>query len=463
MGQPDRRELSQNHRQGVSRRQALRSGGILASLGVAGCQRLLRDPENSSSGTPTATPVGHGVLLWRQSFEGESDSEERTDREVAVTGDTVYVLGDSLWALWRDDGTVRWELGLSSVNDNMPEQIRIYRGTPFLVADDALYGVDTDGPEIAWRGAPEVSTDGEVRRTEYIGAADDTLVLGQDVDDGTWVTGGIDATTGTERWQVDRGNGTRSGVVGAGTVVLPRKEKTFALAVEDGETRWTLDSQLGRLHIANETLYAVETDSGAGTNFDLMAIDISDGTRLWKDVSPENRFRVHGIIPTEDGILATGEDDGEVMMSYDAESGRRNWIRRFEGSARRRITGTTGQAAIVWERQPKSREGQRLRYRYTIEAIDIASGETLWRREFSATGLYFRAVTGSTVLLGPAGLEHDDGGQEPAKYLTVSLDAETGEERWRLDRTRLNAIPGQIENETLYGVDVDGDVFALTL
>jgi len=449
-------------RQAMSRRCLLRTGGVtLAGIGVAGCQSPFAEPADDSTDTSTTPSAAHGELLGRRSLDDGSSGEQRRHRELAVTSDTIYALDDLLQAVRRVDGTVRWQLDLSSVPDDTPDRIRTHRGNPYLVADDEVYGVDTDGPDIGWRFSPgpEITTTYRIR-TEFVGTADGTLVLAGG-GSGGWVTSGVDARSGHERWRVDDISSDFSAIIGEGTVLLLENDTTTALSVENGGIRWTVDDRIENPAIADGTVYSVggESSSAVTTHY-LIARDLGDGTRRWTGDLGRTGTHIHGTAPMDDSVLVIGSGNGEILASFDAESGRRRWAHRFEedlgGMSPDHVVDET--AYIMTHRNTEGPPRE-----FTLHAIGLSSGERRWKRSFADASVSIGGVTPETVLLLKTDSEPAE--REAGAYWTIALDAETGEERWRVDRTRLNVNPasGRIDDGVLYAVDLNGDVFALRL
>lgn len=234
---------------------------------------------------------------------------------------------------------------------------------------------------------------------------------GADPTAGAIVTIAYDASTGATLWRGsyrgaagDRGNAVAVSLDGTEVVVAGE-------ATPEG---------------ADDTAYATIAYDGA-TGAQLWARSYG-GTATGDDVATS-------VVVTPSGVVVvTGTSNGRnygdyATIAYDADTGRKRWVRRYNGPGNFEDDATSialtagGTAAVVtgW-----SDGGD-----YATIAYDTSTGDQLWIRRYDRGGSFDRAwavaATDDTVVVTGSS---EAGAPTYSDYATVAYDSSTGETRW---------------------------------
>ncbi|UCD25210.1 MAG: PQQ-binding-like beta-propeller repeat protein, partial [Gemmatimonadota bacterium] len=368
------------------------------------------------------------------------------------------------------------------------EETAMFRGDPQHTGIYATTGVDQLGG-VLWR----FPTNGPVRSSSTVSG--DWLFVGS----GDGHLYALDRHTGTARWSVDVANPVSSTpAVAKGLVVFGSRNGTFyALDVGSGAERWRFETgelipwDWGFEGWDAYTSSPVVVDSmvlfGAGDG-NLYAVSIRDGSELWR-FTTEGRIRSSPAVA--EGVVFVGSADGRVY-AIDLASGTERWRYEPEGVShvsadfgfdRKSIISSpsvvdgsvyvgsrdgfmyaldqaTGEFkwradhAVSWAMSSPAVLGDVL-YSGTsdgrfVHALDVDTGEELWRLVGAGYTWSSPAVAGGTVYIG------DGGG-----YLRA-IDRETGQERWNYKAgDGVLSSPVVHEGVVYFGSD-DGAIYALT-
>jgi outer membrane protein assembly factor BamB len=219
----------------------------------------------------------------------------------AVVDDIVYTIGQhpehppTLWAVDRQDGSVRWQVELGG---ETAAPVTVTDGMAYgVTTNGGVYAVDTDEEAVAWKrsispvvGAPAVRADGV-----YVATGEAVVSYRRD---GTrrWRTPGVTAAGGAHAVVVVT-DGTAYAAGGDGNVLL-------ALTADTGTERWrvSMRSDIGPPTVTDEALY-VRDDTGV-----TKALTPADGAERWStqvDLRGANGFGVidDGLVVGADGRL----------------------------------------------------------------------------------------------------------------------------------------------------------------
>lgn len=267
-------------------------------------------------------------------------------------------------------------------------------------------------------------------------------------DDAVLVTAGVDIVavdrkTGEQRWSIDPDNEAYT-YNGAPTVIgerayLPEVSTLTARDLETGEVDWTreFDSTIG-----SGALTVSETDEGdrvyAAAGNAMYALAADSGDRLWEQEllgSPRYTPAVYGgylYVPTRGGELYCITEWGTVEWRRTIEAGIASAPTILTSEDRR-----TGHGVAV-----AGNDG-------TITYFDIG-GEREWETELGSFGADGLAI-GHRTLLARSGTT------------LYALDANDGDERWRVDLDRSAESPPIVVGDTVYvggdrlrAIDIEG-------
>ncbi|MFM8283241.1 MAG: PQQ-binding-like beta-propeller repeat protein [Planctomycetaceae bacterium] len=169
-----------------------------------------------------------------------------------------------------------------------------------------------------------------------LGMASSPLVVGDVVvvpmeNDSESYTLGLDATTGANRWRLDRPKGanwTSPVDLGGGLVALQSKTGVDAVAIADGTTAWRYTD--GADTVASSCLEGgvLYVPSNGVT---ALALDAADPTR-----EPRQVWRSNQLTPATASGLVAGDavysiNRGDVLTAGERDTGKRRWQLRLQG------------------------------------------------------------------------------------------------------------------------------------
>ena len=343
-----------------------------------------------------------GGVLWRFQTDGPVRSSP------TIVGRVVYV-GSSdghLYALNRDTGSQMWSVDVGSPVSSSPAVAHGF--VIFGSRDGTFYAVDARSGRERWRFETgelvpwEWGFEGWDAYTSSPAAVDSTVLFGS----GDGFLYSVELTSGRELWRFETGGRIRS-----------------SPAVADG---------LAFVGSADGWLYAV---------------DLATGQQRWRGepegvslVSADFGFDRKSIIASPavvNGTVYAGSRDG-YMYAFDQETGERKW------RADHRVSWAMSSPAILGDVLYSGTSDGTF-----VHALDVGSGEELWRFVSGGYTWSSPAVVGSTVYIG------DGRGRLRA------LDRETGDERWTFRAGGAVLSSPLVADGVVYFGSDDGGVYAL--
>jgi len=323
----------------------------------------------------------------------------------------------------------------------------MYRGNP---AHTGVY--ETAGlPELGgmrWR----FETMGPVRSTPAI--AGETLYVGST--DGNLYA--LNVATGEERWRVSVGSPVSSSpVVAHGLVIFGSRDGAFhAVRASTGAPEWRFDTGdlvpwvWGFEGWDIYTSSAVLADSvvvfGAGDGF-VYALEATTGRELWRFPTGG---RIRSTPAIADGIAFAGSTDG-IVYALDLESGSEIWRHETDGAALISADLGVDRSSIIAPIAVSGGSvfvGSRDGYMY---ALDQQTGQRRWRVSHEGSwAMSAPAVSGSTLYAGTS-----DG------RFVHAVDVESGEEVWRFVGQGYTWSSPVVAGDTVYVGDGGGPLRAL--
>ncbi|MFC7046017.1 PQQ-binding-like beta-propeller repeat protein [Halobacteriaceae archaeon GCM10025711] len=248
----------------------------------------------TTDGQVHALDATNGKPLWKQEVASDTPASR-----VTVADDTVYVSGDSTYALDAASGQVRWETDALVRPSLWDGSLFGYRslgeGEYSLVAVDAAAGAELWSVTLS--GAGTVLAPPAVRGGTVV-----ALVEGADE------THAFDAADGTRRWE-DAGDGPvlpavdQERVYGAYTYGPP----VHAHDAETGEEGWSTEKVVvNSLAVAGGTVYVTREPSGSEPV--LEALGATSGAERWRLTGQS------GEIAVADGGIYLAGDDGITAL-----------------------------------------------------------------------------------------------------------------------------------------------------
>lgn len=348
-----------------------------------------------------------GIQSWSAYHQGPADE---TDAAFAVTvgpnDERVYVTG----IVTDENGTASYGTVAYGTADGNERWSKQYEGA-------------TNGSDVAYDVA--VTPDGS-----------SVVVTGESEHPGglaAYATVSYESATGTERW-VSRYNGTRNGA---------RVADGYALSVTPGS-----DSDQVYVTGAHATSY---TKHFAEYNYATVAYGVDGGERIWVNQYNESTNTADAataVAVSDDGARAyvTGESVGDNTsfdmgtIAVDTKNGKQAWTARYAGSgqtgadiAEAMAVGPDGESVYVtgssW------RGGSGYNDDYGTIAYNATTGEKRWTAVYNGPDNYYDVA--KDIAVGPdgefvyvTGASWSD--NTNLNYLTLALDAETGERVWKV-------------------------------
>jgi len=180
----------------------------------------------------------------------------------------------------------------------------------------------------------------------------------------------------------------------------------------------------------------------AGDDFATVAYDAVTGRQLWVSRSrgPSDSARAIAVSPSGGMVFVTGHSQpfasGYGTVAYDAATGRRLWFSRYDAPA-----GGVGDQATAVAVSPNGRAvfvtglslGTTFRDDYATVAYNATTGSRLWVRRYDGPGhgdddAYSVAVSPSGAAVYVTGVSQ--GRTSGADYATVAYNAATGKDLW---------------------------------
>jgi len=304
--------------------------------------------------------------------------------------------------------------------------------------------------------------------------------------DGSFLTIGYDAATGTQRWVSQyAGPAKKSSAANAVTVspdgravfatgqtLNAQGEPEYATVAYDASTGTRLWASLRAGHAASGAAAAAEAraivvgpdgkvvyvtgfsgHAGAGGRIGLgvydyvtIAYDAATGSALWSaryDNGRNDQGRAIAISPSGKVVYVTGRSLAEktgydaATIAYNAATGKKLWAARYNGRASKNDFGQ----AITVAPDGKSAyltggsQGTTSRRDFAAVGYNAATGRQLWARRYngpgnlndSGTGI---AVSPSSATVLATGWSDGKGGRYDVQWATIGFNATTGAPRW---------------------------------
>ncbi len=353
---------------------------------------------------PGAPASGHGQVEWAFQTRGPVRGSPLVDGDLVLVGS-----GDGLfYAIERASGEERWRFEAASA---VQSSAAVHGGLVYLVdRSNVLYALDRRTGRERWRVAtgPDKPWDWGHEGWDYFTSspaiAGDLVIVGS----GDGNVYGFDAATGTERWRVVTAGRIRSSPATANGVAYVGSADGFLYAIdpETGELRWSFETEGASF-------------SSAEFGFDRKTIQSSPA--------------VAG------GRIFFGSRDGK-FYAVEASTGELAW--RFDHSTPWVVSSPAiyQGAAIVG-----TSDG------LFLHAMNIETGEEIWRFETGDRVFSSPAVSGGVVYVGV----------HSGRFL--ALDAATGALSWELRcGGAVMSSPVVHEGRAYFGCD-DGSVYAVRL
>jgi outer membrane protein assembly factor BamB len=188
-----------------------------------------------------------------------------------------------------------------------------------------------------------------------------------------------------------------------------------------------------------------ESYGAIGSGYATLAYDAATGDRLWLkryEFNPvDNSSRARSIAVSPDGktVFVTGESAGEThfdyaTLAYDASTGHTRWERRYDGSGRGAMTPSLavspdGTAVFVTGES----NGSTGLFDYGTVAYDASTGHKLWDKRYD--GPASGNDSASSIGVSPDGTKvfvtgSSVGAASAADYETLAYDASSGDKLW---------------------------------
>lgn len=424
----------------LTRRNALRVGGLAIAAGLAGCSSdTAGSPTTTSTTTTRSTKTTSGRrqvdhAAWAYDLGGEAALPPtlvdgtlfagRADGQFVALDPTS---GDETWSTDAGEGFFSGFGGFGA--------------TP-TVSDGRIYLVSGAQAGVAGRGFKAVALDAETGEERWTHSVDETsflTLLGvRDghvlvaTNDDLLANGGeellsLDPATGDVQWTAETGDPSKWGI-GAGGVYVTAHQGMRAVALEDGTPRWSKQERVeSPVNVAADT---VVLSLRRNDEPRLLGLEPAAGDVRWE--GPEWRVTSHAI-STDDVVYAGGEQIG----AFDAATGEQRWA--IEGS------GTIISPPI----------GGRLFARLDggIHARDPTSGDFVWGTNATIDG---GIAFGESLVAYVASVD------DPAVPPTlVARSAATGEPAFAITLDDIEGLtPPVVRSETVYTATRAGRVYA---
>lgn len=328
-----------------------------------------------------------------------------------------------------------------------PDGIAMFRGDAQHSGAFGSEGVERLGG-VRWR----YQTDGPVRSSPAV--VGDRLYVGSS--DGHMYA--LDRTTGSLRWAVDVASPVNSSpAVAEGLVVFGSRDGTFhAREAQSGAERWTFETgdlipwEWGFEGWDAYTSSPVVIDStvlfGSGDGA-LYAVALASGAERWHF---ETGGRIRSSPAVADGVVFVGSADGRVY-AVDLVGGQERW--RYEPDGVSLVSADFGfdrksiissPAVVDGAVYIGSRDG-------FMYALDLATGAFKWRADHAVSW----AMSSPSVLSDVVYSGTSDGA------FVHALDVVSGEELWRFDAEGYTWSSPAVTTGSVYIGDAGGNLWAL--
>jgi|AntDeeMinimDraft_4_1070355.scaffolds.fasta_scaffold00047_66 outer membrane protein assembly factor BamB len=430
-----------------STRRAVLRGGLLATLGLAGC--IDRQDADAPAGGGDERPTGDAVRWTRQTGGSVRNRPTVEDDIVYVgagtndnaTSDRDHVRperSENVYAIAADDGSQQWRYeapaGVASspvVGDGVYVIAGWSAGTHGI--KQRLVRID-DGSE-TW------TTESRDRFLHLLDSTGDTAYLGTS-DDELGVTGeklfAIRASDGDQRWSIEVGDTTSAAVYDDTLYAVEGTRRTTALAVSDGSERWHRDMRPAthEPRLFGDTMYLESEQKNEAGNYPVIAVSSADGSERWRFSAPvDEPFVPTGAVQSDDMVFIT--EYGGWLFGVDSSDGTEQWRYSTDGDTRDApvVVGSTVCVSTITG---------------NVHAVDAATGDRQWKRTVPEQP--------SIVAGNPQALVVRGGKEEESQQLRAY--APDGTERWSFSHDGGLTLPAVEGTRAVVGTD-SGYVAAL--
>jgi hypothetical protein len=184
------------------------------------------------------------------------------------------------------------------------------------------------------------------------------------------------------------------------------------------------------------------------TDFATVAYSVTTGKQLWlsRYNGPANGFDgayALAVSPKGNAVFVTGISQGRTSsedyatVAYAAATGKRLWVRRYNGPGNRNDTpaaiAVSPDGARVFVTGQSGRKSGSLGYDWATVGYSAATGKQLWVRRYSGSSAGFQTAVG--LVVGPGGTKvfvtgYVQDGTTRSDYGTVAYSASTGRQLW---------------------------------
>jgi WD40 repeat protein len=393
---------------------------------------------------PDATAAGSGTLLWAGRYDGPEHTYDSASAIVASPdGTKVFLTGESGGGS-ADYATIALDASTGA----------------------RLWARTYDGPVDGLDQASDIAVGPGGSRVFVTGYSDARHGLGS-------ATIAYDASTGSTLWSRRHRGGSRALTVspdGSEVFVVgfapdatgsADDYATFAYDAGTGATLWArryngaaLDGFATAVMATSETVFVTGSSTASGaSDFTTVSYDATSGSRLWVrryDGPAHGNDLAQAVVGSADGsrvFVTGGSDDGTgtadfATVAYRGTTGARLWSARYgtrdSELASAAAAATDGSAVFITGAVTTAASGQD----FTTIAYDGATGSRRWVRRYAGPGLSFD--TGESIAVNAASTTVYVTGRavpDPAMDVSVATfayDASTGSTVWSRFFTRVS-------------------------
>ena len=315
----------------------------------------------------------------------------------------------------------------------------MYDSTVYFVSfEGGVYAVDREDGSVLW----EKNLGGQP--SFQITLNEDLLLVGYHFNrgDGGFLMA-IDRLSGEELWkfEADDITGMESPAIYNERVYLASSNHLFSLDLSTGEERWRhpISGVSRQLLIYDEVLY-FQDDSQT-----IYSLSLSDGVPHWRYIPPNSKKSLFSTPALKDCCVyaLTRNLEGRQFVKLNRHNGQEEAIFSIEPSSTSSVSLARGIAFFG-----DDGEGNAGAHGY-MNAIDIESGELIWRFETEGFVRGAASIAGDTVYFG----SHD--------HYMYAVDRHTGELKWRYETGAGIASTPAVVDGRLYFGSIDGHVYVL--
>ena len=317
----------------------------------------------------------------------------------------------------------------------------VYDGTVYFVSfEGGVYAVDKEDGSVIW----EKNLGGQP--SFQITLNEEVLLVGlifSDEEDKSYLIS-LDRVTGEENWRFesDYQTGMDTPVIYGETVFLTSvSDYLFSLDLETGDEIWRFPIQGGRGQpvISDGTLYLQDYSQT------LYAISLDLGQEKWKMLSPPTSRSAFGTPSADNCCILTiiNSDAGGSFFKINKRSGELD--AEFPIKFPSLSSVSLADDVVFFGDEGEGHAGA---HGY-MNAMDVDSGELIWRFETEGFLRGAASIAGDTVYFG----SHD--------HYLYAVDRHSGEMKWRYETgAGIASTPAVVDGRVYFG-SIDGHVYVL--